>query len=520
MKWFSVICVMCLVLPIWSANILVLEGVPSPSHHIFITTLSQALAARGHNITSISADLDPYKTPNVTHLYLDKFKEYMEGEKIQEIDMVKYGRMNPWLMMLFMPFYMVDYLDDLSESLGYKKLLEYPDDFKFDMVLYDFLFGPSLLPFVHKFKNPPLVGLTAFYSTSYTAPFIGSVFHPSFVPYGFIDTFTVSSFWSRLNNYLIYFADYVIREKIVTRIHQRHMARNFPGLPSLDELQRQMKLVIMNRDPTTDYIEPTLPNVIAAGGMQIQALKELPQDLAAVMEKTEKGVVLFSLGSNMRSDALGEERLTQIIKAIREFPDYTFIWKFESTFTLDVPKNLIILKWVPQNEILAHPNTKLFITHCGLLSTQEAAWHGVPIVGLPVFADQFLNIQKSVEIGVALTVDLANINAEALQDSIHQVLQNSSFYEKARIRSRLFRDQSETPLERAIWWCEYILRNPDVSFLRSGSLDLNILQRHSIDVIAFLTIVTLSLIIFFTYIIWKIIRASTAKGKYNKKKNE
>uniref|UniRef100_A0A1B0D9R0 Uncharacterized protein n=1 Tax=Phlebotomus papatasi TaxID=29031 RepID=A0A1B0D9R0_PHLPP len=277
MKWFSIICVMCLVPLAWSANILVLEGVPSPSHHIFITTLSQALAARGHNVTSITSDLDDYKTPNLTYLYLDKLKEYLESPAFQEIDMLEYGTMNPWLSALFMPWYIVDFLDSEILSTGFRQLLDYPDDFEFDLVLYDYLLGPALLPFVHKFKNPPLVGLTAFYSPSTTANFVGSVFNPAFVPYGYIDTFTVTSFWSRLNNYLLHVVDYVIREHIMTRIFEYYLKKDFPGMTSITELQQQMKLVIMNRDPITDHIEPTLPNVISAGGMQIQALKALPQ---------------------------------------------------------------------------------------------------------------------------------------------------------------------------------------------------------------------------------------------------
>ena len=43
---------------------------------------------------------------------------------------------------------------------------------------------------------------------------------------------------------------------------------------------------------------------------------------------------------------------------------------------------------VPQQAVLAHPRTLLFITHCGMHGVLEAVHHGVPMVGMPVFIDQ------------------------------------------------------------------------------------------------------------------------------------
>jgi glucuronosyltransferase len=107
------------------------------------------------------------------------------------------------------------------------------------------------------------------------------------------------------------------------------------------------------------------------------------------VEAGKKGAVLVSMGTNIRSDQLDNERLSMFLEAMEQLPDYNFIWKFESdSLPGNLPKNVMIIPWLPQNDILGHPRTKGFITHSGLLGTHEAIWHGVPMVGIPFIADQ------------------------------------------------------------------------------------------------------------------------------------
>ena len=62
--------------------------------------------------------------------------------------------------------------------------------------------------------------------------------------------------------------------------------------------------------------------------------------------------------------------------------------------SLKLPKHVRVVKWAPQNDVLAHPGTKVFVTHGGANSVYEAAFHGIPIVALPIFAEQPHNAAK------------------------------------------------------------------------------------------------------------------------------
>lgn len=72
--------------------------------------------------------------------------------------------------------------------------------------------------------------------------------------------------------------------------------------------------------------------------------------------------------------------------------------------------------------IPAHPKCKLFIGHGGLLGTTEAVVSGVPMLGIPFFADQPLNVAAMVERGAGLRLDFNNITAQSLTWAISTLL--------------------------------------------------------------------------------------------------
>lgn len=141
------------------------------------------------------------------------------------------------------------------------------------------------------------------------------------------------------------------------------------------------------------------------------------------MDGANDGAIFFSLGSNAKSTFLSKEVISILLKVFSQLKQRV-IMKWESDSMEGQPSNVFISKWLPQDDILAHPNMKLFISHCGLGGIVEAKYHGIPILGFPLFGDQHGNAESIVNDGWALQIDLGSLTEKVLKDSIKEILGN------------------------------------------------------------------------------------------------
>jgi len=75
----------------------------------------------------------------------------------------------------------------------------------------------------------------------------------------------------------------------------------------------------------------------------------------------------------------------------------------------------------------AHPNVKLFITHGGLHSIEEAVYNEKPLIGIPFFADQLTNMRLVEKIGYGKLVPYNQITEESLGKAVEEVLSNPAY---------------------------------------------------------------------------------------------
>ena len=75
---------------------------------------------------------------------------------------------------------------------------------------------------------------------------------------------------------------------------------------------------------------------------------------------------------------------------------------------------------MPQNN--GHPKTRLFLSHLEHNSMYEASYHGVSIVGFPMWSDLPENAQQVVRAGMGLWLDINSVKEDELRMTISRVM--------------------------------------------------------------------------------------------------
>ena len=88
--------------------------------------------------------------------------------------------------------------------------------------------------------------------------------------------------------------------------------------------------------------------------------------------------------------------------------------------------NIMISNYGKSLLTAGHPKTKAFIAHGGTNGIYEAIYHGIPIVGIPLFADQPENINHMVAKGAAVRVDFSTLSATDLLTALKTVINDPS----------------------------------------------------------------------------------------------
>lgn len=263
-----------------------------------------------------------------------------------------------------------------------KYLMESLRDAKFDMILTDPVILTGVM--IARHLDLPLVFNVRW--TSHGEGHFSIAPSPlSYVPIPGIELSDKMSFQERVLNIFVYcFSQFHVAHYLIP--YYDGLMQTYFGQDSFMSLFQRADLWLMRIDFVFEFPRPTMPNVIYMGGFQCKPAKPLPQHLDDFVQSSgEHGVIVMSLGTLIAN--LPHDVSEEIAAAFAKLPQKV-IWRHKGEPPASLGNNTLLVDWMPQNDLLGHTKTKVFVAHGGTNGVQEAIYHGVPILGLPLIFDQ------------------------------------------------------------------------------------------------------------------------------------
>ncbi|KDN85914.1 glycosyl transferase [Kitasatospora cheerisanensis KCTC 2395] len=108
----------------------------------------------------------------------------------------------------------------------------------------------------------------------------------------------------------------------------------------------------------------------------------------------------------------------------------------------EIPANVEVHPWVPQRAILEQADA--FVTHAGMGGCGEGLLAGVPMIAVPQAAEQFMNADRLVELGVARRLDTEDATPEALWSALTALVGDEQVADRLRELSALAASEGGT----------------------------------------------------------------------------
>ncbi|KAF7243570.1 UDP-glucuronosyltransferase 1-1 [Varanus komodoensis] len=399
-----------------------------------------------------------------------------------------------------------------------KELLTYLEENRFDVVLMDpvspcglFLAEYLSLPSIYYLRGIPC-GLD-FEATQCPDPL-------SYVPKFFTGNTDHMTFYQRVKNCLVGLLEFMTCSFLYSpyeTLSKEFLHRDM----TVSELYSKASIWLMRYDFVFEYPRPIMPNMVFIGGINCARTSNLTQEFETIVNNSgEHGIVVFSLGSMISeipmkkameiAEGLGTIPQTAIHRkispgqlivcvdghgmrvhlALANFRKKV-LWRYTGAAIPNLANNTKVVKWLPQNDLLAHPKARAFITHAGSHGVYEGICNAVPMVLLPLFGDQIDNAKRVESRGAGVTLNVIEMTSKDLSDALKAVIYDKKYKENIQRLSDLHLDRPIHPLDLAVHWVEFVMRHKGAPHLRPAAHDLNWIQYHSIDVFAFLLAVAL-----------------------------
>ncbi|KAH8280823.1 hypothetical protein KR054_000260 [Drosophila jambulina] len=461
-----------------AANILGVFPYWRPSPFQMVLPLIRALVERGHNVTMITPngildDIEGARHIRVAMLN-DQWHEIIDSDNLLDYFRSKWteGKMASSML-----YHMAEAI--LSHH-GVQRMLRDSSE-HFDMVMLDVNQLDALYGLAEHY-NASLMGLSTVRRSWIIEEIAGNPAPSIYDPISPIGYSTDNSLVSMIYNWM-FITEEKMLDSMILRPAQLRLFKKYFGYSAqkFEDLRARLSVILINTHFSMGRVRANVPNLIEVAGLHLSETPEpCDAELQKFMDEAEHGVIYFSMGLDILVQFLPDNMHQPLWQAFSQLRQ-RIVWKNELSTTPNKTDKIYALDKAPQRHILAHPNVRLFITQGGLFSVMEAIDSGVPMLGLPFFFDHFTNMHRAKQSGIAEVLDSKNLDADALCNTIQELLENPKYALRAKEMSKTFRDRPMSPLDTAVWWTEYALRHRDVKHIRLNKEEISIIQYYRLD---------------------------------------
>lgn len=494
MLWSGLYVTLCMFLPCLAHGGKVLVFPMDGSHWVNMKVIIEELHSKGHQVTVVRSSDNWYikeNSPFYTSLTVDRpsgFDEKLVTIFVERLLEIQREGNSAWMRFKLEIEQMLTaseihgkcskMIEGLMEDEIKMKSIR---DTKFDLILTDPVI-PSGVIMAH------YLGLPLVFNVRWASLGEGHFsFAPSplsYVPVTGTKFSDKMTFFERVINALVFGFGYIQMSSCIASQYQGVIQKYLGSDKDYFSLFLAADILLMRLDFVFEFPRPTMPNVVLMGGFQCKPAKPLPPHLEDFVQSSgEHGVIIMSLGTLI--GVLPHDLTEEIAAAFAKLP-HKVIWRYTGNRPSTLGNNTLLVDWMPQNDLLGHPKTKVFVAHGGTNGVQEAIYHGVPILGLPLVFDQPDNLFRIDARGAGKIIDIFTMDRNIFYDSLQEVLYELSYRSNMQRLSRLHRDHPKNPLDSAIFWIEFVMRHKGAAHLRTESYKMPWYSYHSVDVMLFL----------------------------------
>ena len=239
-----------------------------------------------------------------------------------------------------------------------------------------------------------------------------------------ISFFKLFRFFNGVNNFISTYSDKIDLQVVASSYEAKftlgHPALSFPYMVA--ENQKYLGFF------TTEHYEP----------------KPLPSEIATFIDAcTNEGVpvVYMSFGTFL-TDPTSLPYIRKLFQSLIK-TDLCFMYKANDKFikAFSLPENrFYVRKWMPQKDLLASQKLAFFFSHCGNNGRIEGIYYTVPILCLPLFADQYFNalLIRNNTFGMMITKEdiESEVQDDAVIEIVTEMLQQRNRFKKSMVKAK------------------------------------------------------------------------------------